>query len=127
MERLMECRMNRTSQKTAATLILAALLFSGTAIAQGPQQGRANAARTQAPPATTEQQTVNPFPMNADQTRRQLGLIMKQYPPTLNEIFKSDPSLLNNKDYLALYPGLSSFLNQHPEISHNPSYFFGEA
>jgi hypothetical protein len=103
------------------------MLFSIPAAAQAPQQGRTPAPRTQATNPAVEPTTVVPFPMNADQTRRQLVLIMKQYPPNLDEVFKTDPSLLNNRDYLTLYPALNSFLSQHPEIAHNPSYFFGEA
>lgn len=117
--------MKRTSQ-TAGALLIAALIFAGTAAAQAPQPGRSTAPRTQAASPATEQPAANPFPVNVEQTRRQLELIMKQYPPSLDEIFRADPSLLTNQDYLALYPALISFLNQHPEVAHNPSYFFGQ-
>ena len=34
--------------------------------------------------------------------------------------------LLSSGDYLATYPVLAAFLQQHPEVAHNPSFFIGE-
>ena len=36
-----------------------------------------------------------------------------------------DPSLLTRADYLAPYPVLWAFLQKHPEIARNPSFFLG--
>jgi hypothetical protein len=52
---------------------------------------------------------------------------MQQYPPSLVEVLRLDPSLLTNPAYLAPYPALAEFLDQHPEIAHNPGFFVGEA
>ena len=52
---------------------------------------------------------------------------MRGYPPTLSQVFRLDPSLMANPEYLAPYPGLAAFLAQHPEILHNPAYFIGDA
>jgi hypothetical protein len=41
------------------------------------------------------------------------------------EVFRLDPSLLSNPAFLSPYPTLAGFLNQHPEIAHNPSYYVG--
>src|SRR5215831_2411228 len=62
---------------------------------------------------------------NAGQTRDQLSALMNQYPPTLLRVLQTDPSLLQNKEYLALYPGLATFVAKHPEILHNANYFLG--
>jgi hypothetical protein len=35
-----------------------------------------------------------------------------------------DPTLVNNEAYLQPYATLATFLNQHPEVRHNPSFFF---
>jgi hypothetical protein len=35
-----------------------------------------------------------------------------------------DPTLLTDATYLQPYPALAAFLAQHPEIAHNPSFFF---
>ena len=63
---------------------------------------------------------------NADETRDRLRQVIEQYSPSLFEVFRHDPSLLRNDQYLASYPGLAAFLQQHPEVGHNPGYFVGE-
>ncbi len=35
-----------------------------------------------------------------------------------------DPSLLDKPDYLANYPALAAFVNEHPEVPHDPGFFF---
>jgi hypothetical protein len=62
----------------------------------------------------------------ADDTRRSLEELLKQYPPALPRILRLDPSLLGNPGYLQPYPALAGFLAQHPEIGHNPGYFLAE-
>jgi hypothetical protein len=62
--------------------------------------------------------------VDADETRRQLEDLLKAYPPSLPRILRMDPTLLNNEGYLQPYPALAAFLNQHPEVRHNSSYFF---
>ena len=63
---------------------------------------------------------------SADDTRRELESLLRQYPPALPRILRLDPSLLGNSAYLEPYPALSAFLARHPEIGHNPGYFFAE-
>jgi hypothetical protein len=63
---------------------------------------------------------------NADETRDRLRKVVEQYSPSLFQVFRHDPSLLLNADYLANYPGLAAFLQQHPEVGHNPGFFVGE-
>jgi hypothetical protein len=61
----------------------------------------------------------------AETTRERLWELLRQHPPNVAEILRRDPSLAN-AEYLAPYPALVAFLQQHPEIARNPSYFFGE-
>jgi len=63
--------------------------------------------------------------IDANTTREQLQDILRQYPPTVGEILRRDPSLMSRADYLAPYPQLVGFLQAHPEISRNPAYYFG--
>jgi hypothetical protein len=63
---------------------------------------------------------------NAPQTQQRLQELLQQYPPTLGRVLALDPTLLNNDGYLQAYPQLDTFLAQHPEIAHNPSYFFDQ-
>ena len=61
--------------------------------------------------------------LDADELRRQFEDVLKAYPPSLPRILRLDPTLMSNENYLQPYPALVTFLNQHPEIRHNPAYF----
>ena len=63
---------------------------------------------------------------DAQRTKDELRQLLEHYPPTLRKVLALDPTLLSNPRYLAPYPGLVSFLNDHPEIARNPSFFVGE-
>jgi hypothetical protein len=63
---------------------------------------------------------------NARETRSQLNEVFNQLPPSVREVLRIDPTLLYREDYIATYPALASFLQQHPEIAHNPAFFVGD-
>jgi hypothetical protein len=63
---------------------------------------------------------------DARETRERLNEVLNQYPPSVREVLRIDPTLLNRADYMATYPVLAAFLEQHPEIAHNPAFFIGE-
>jgi hypothetical protein len=63
--------------------------------------------------------------VDAATTRDQLQEILRTYPPSVGEVLRRDPSLLNRADYIAPYPQLVMFLQQHPEITRNASFYFG--
>jgi hypothetical protein len=63
---------------------------------------------------------------NARETQQRLREIFEQHPPSVREVLRIDPTLLSRADYLASYPALAAFLQQHPEIAHNPGFFLGE-
>src|SRR5918993_443158 len=63
---------------------------------------------------------------DARQTRDRLNEIFNQHPPSVRDVLRIDPTLMYRPDYMANYPVLAAFLEQHPEIAHNPSYFIGE-
>lgn len=52
---------------------------------------------------------------------------MQHYPPELRNVLSIDPTLLGNQSYLAPYPALASFLNEHREIGRDASFYFGPA
>lgn len=62
---------------------------------------------------------------DARETRERLRTVLDQYPPSVREVLRIDPTLLARADYLATYPVLATFLQQHPEVAHNPAYFVG--
>lgn len=92
------------------------------------------AAAAQAKPAATRAAESAPAQAQAPQavdertardTRERLREIFEQYPPSVAQVLRLDPSLLTRPDYLALYPTLATYLAQHPEVAHNPVFFLG--
>jgi hypothetical protein len=86
----------------------------------------ASAAQRPAPRPPAEPPAPSAAQVNADDTRDQLEDILKQYPPNLPQVLKLDPTLLENTAYLQPYPALTAFLEKHPEVGHNPAYFFAD-
>ncbi len=82
--------------------------------------GAAPASARQAVPATD---TII-VTQDADHVRNQLHDILETYPRSVGEIFRRDPSLLSRPDYMAAYPQLVGFIEQHPEIPRNVEYYF---
>src|SRR5580658_8312467 len=62
---------------------------------------------------------------DAQRTKGELSGLLERYPPSLRTVLSVDPSLLGNQPFLSTYPELVSFLNAHPEIAHNPSFYIG--
>ena len=86
-----------------------------------PQPGWAQAPKIAVPaPVTIEQP-------DAQRTKEELSQLLDRYPPALKGVFANDPSLLTNQAYLAPYPALVSFLNAHPDIARNPTFYVGGA
>jgi hypothetical protein len=79
-------------------------------------------------PATQTPQQIPVFQETSDarETREQWIRLLRQHPPAVAEVLQRDPSLLSRADYLAPYPALWGFLQRHPEIVRNPSFFLGE-
>lgn len=110
------------SSRAAAVLAVSCLTFAPPASAQ--QQRRPVAGEIVVSPAPRDVTAVTATGVSAEETRRDLEELLKQYPPTLPRILRLDPSLLANPEYLKPYPALGGFLAQHPEVAHNPGYFF---
>jgi hypothetical protein len=67
---------------------------------------------------------VPPFDQpDAQRTRDEMSRLLDRYPPSLRTVLSVDPSLLGDQSFLAPYPALASFLNAHPEIGHNPTFY----
>jgi hypothetical protein len=63
-------------------------------------------------------------PPTADDTREDLRSILEKYPRSVGEILRRDPSLMTRADYMAAYPDLVKFLEQHTEIPRNVEFYF---
>ena len=86
-----------------------------------PQRPQPPAAPAPASPGIVVQEA-----RDARETRDRLNEIFNQYPPSVREVLRIDPTLMYRPDYIANYPLLAAFLEQHPQIAHNPSFFVGE-
>jgi hypothetical protein len=62
----------------------------------------------------------------AAELRDSFAGLLARHPPLLTRILTADPTLLTNEPFLARYPEVADFLNQHPEIRRNPHYFLGD-
>src|SRR5262245_47504023 len=104
---------------TILTVALLTSLAAGAA-AQTPSKPAAAARPAEAPRAAAPLDE-----RNAGETKERLREIFQQYPPSVAQVLRIDPSLLTKPDYLAPYPTLANFLAQHPEVAHNPVFFLG--
>jgi hypothetical protein len=105
-----------TTRVTLLTLILLAGLPAAAAAQAKPAPARTVEVAPAAAPAVVDERT-------ARDTRERLREVFQQYPPSVAQVLRLDPSLLTRPEYLAPYPTLASFLAQHPEIAHNPVFF----
>jgi hypothetical protein len=79
-----------------------------------------------APPTATATVTATTFDADSRQTREEMRELLRRYPPELGMVLRLDPTLFGNEAYLANYPALATFVRQHPEVGHNPSFFVGQ-
>ena len=102
-------------------------MAASAAAAQAPARRKpAPAAPTLAIQRAPEEQRVVADDPDAQETRQRLSELLRQYPPSLWQVLRLDPTLLTSETYLAPYPALAAFLTQHPEVAHNPGFFVGE-
>lgn len=107
-----------TTRTTVLTLLLLAAL---------PAAGAAGQAKPAAPRPAEAAASAVVDEQSARDTRERLREILEQYPPSVAQVLRLDPSLLTKPDYLAPYPKLAAYLSQYPEVAHNPVFFVGDA
>jgi hypothetical protein len=110
---------NRTGRLVALFFLLTGLIwmFAGPAHAQST---RAAAAQSQAQAQAGQPSVID---QNAENVREQFTEILQRYSPALGQILRLDPTLMSREDYMAPYPAVVAFLEQHPEIKRNASYY----
>jgi hypothetical protein len=114
---------------TREIAVLTVMLLAGVPAVTQAGQARPPAPSRPAVPARPEE-AVAPSAVDersARDTRERLREIFEQYPPSVAQVLRLDPSLLTKPDYLAPYPTLASFITQHPEVAHNPVFFLGNS
>lgn len=112
----------RHSALGASMALLSLVVAPSAVFAQSPQ--------TLPPRLVARGQTTSPpgadqVTPNAYATRDHLFNLLNGLPPSLREVLRADPSLIDRPDYLAPYPALQEFLTAHPEIARNPTFFLG--
>jgi len=113
-------------KKALTGALLVVLAAAGSVAAQEAPQPRAPRAPVRVPegPRTLAPAPNLAYDGNAQETQNRLHEILRGYPPSIASVLALDPTLLTNQAYLEPYPLLASFLAQHPEVAHNPGYFF---
>ena len=112
-----------------ALALATALACAAPAFAGEPQTTPSGSARRQQVAQPAEQGGREQAPASGEdregarETRERLDEVLAKYPPALGRVLKLDNSLLGNRDYLAPYPLLVTFLDQRPEVSRNAAYY----
>jgi hypothetical protein len=84
-------------------------------------EARGQAVERQATPQ--QQAAAVTIAQDARQTREEFENLLRRLPPAVGRVLRLDPSLMRNQGYLAPYPALGAFLQQHPDVMNNPSYY----
>jgi hypothetical protein len=87
------------------------------------QEATTTAQPAQTAAATTTASTSTFIEVDSNETREALQAVLGKYPPQVGKVLKLDPALLSNQVYLANYPALATFVAQHPEVAHTPSFY----
>src|SRR4029450_7499241 len=91
-------------------IIVFLLLFTDSPFAAAAQRATVPEA---APPRPAPQVVLSE--QDARETRADLEALLKRLPPEVGRVMRLDQSLMRNESYLAPYPSLAAFLQQHPE------------
>jgi len=111
---------------TSSLLTLALAGAAAPALAQSRAPGRLGPVLIErGPQSDNERARLESQNENAWNTQQDLWRVMRQYPPAVGEIIQRDPSLLQKPDYMSAYPALAAFVEQHPEVTRNPGFYFG--
>jgi hypothetical protein len=92
-------------------LVISALGPAASAWAQGVERAPAPAPQAVA------------IAQDARETREEFEGLLRRLPPSVGRVLRLDPSLMRNPAYLQPYPALATFLQQHPDVLNNPSYY----
>ena len=101
----------RGSVRAVVGVVVLAVAMAAPSVVQAQAPGQDQTALTAA------------TPQDLGATQQRLMQLLR-VSPTLAEVLSSDPSLLANQEYVAKSnPELAAFLQQHPEIGRNPSFW----
>jgi hypothetical protein len=111
----------------ALTLVLTA---AGSAIAQeatatAPAEPAATATAPATPASAASNEETGPAETESAESLREefTNLLRRHHPPELASILRLDPALLSNQQFMAEYPLLARFVQEHPAVRRNPQYY----
>jgi hypothetical protein len=110
-------------------MLWAALFAAGLGSFGAPPAAFAQPRVTVTPAPSVQPQRLDIPPVDersAQDTRQRLNEILRDYPPSLTQVLRLDPTLLNSADYLAPYPALAAYIAQHPEVSRHAAFYLGQ-
>ena len=104
-------------------ILLVFLALSTAAYAQKPPATTTAAATTSQTETTGTAAPPEGLSTDSHETKRQFKELLERTPPQVGVILKLDPTLFNNQQFLATYPGVADFIAKHPEVPHNPGFY----
>jgi len=110
-------------------MLCSALFAAGLGSFGAPPAAVAQPRVTATPATPVQPQRLDIAPVDersAQDTRQRLNEILRDYPPSLTQVLRLDPTLLNSADYLAPYPALAAYIGQHPEVARHPTFYLGQ-
>ena len=110
-------------------MLCATLFAAGLGSFGAPSAALAQPRVTVTPAAPVQPQRLDVAPVDersAQDTRQRLNEILRDYPPSLTQVLRLDPTLLNSADYLAPYPALAAYIAQHPEVARHAAFYLGQ-
>lgn len=121
-------RESRLPLRLLTAAALATCLLSGSAEAARQTQPVPRQSAQQAGPAAAPALPAQPagsvtLAADAEQTREALTNLLNRYPPNIKHVLALDPLLLQNPGYLQPYPEIATFLQQHPDVARNASFY----
>ena len=105
-----------------AAITLAAVAIALTAASPAAAQNQKNLKPTTSRATSPPDSARDP---DAQGTKRDFDRLLNRYPPTVRGVFREDPNLMLQPQYVAKYPALEAFLTDHPEVPLNPAFYLG--
>lgn len=76
-----------------------------------------------APEEAAEPETAT---INSYELRNMFMRTVREHPDDVATILALDPTLLSNEQFMAGYPRIGKFLNDHPEVRRNPRFYLAD-
>src|SRR5688572_4041403 len=106
--------------QAGSRFLVCSAIVAATALGSASNAWAQPVERTQVPAPPQGAVTIA---QDARETREEFETLLRRLPPSVGRVLRLDPSLMRNPAYLQPYPALATFLQQHPDVLNNPSYY----